>query len=137
MSILHAQIQWLGYVLLLVYSPWCLDIEFNGPYLFLQLNLMVIVAPPPELLLSPKFGKICKCSKVLSLEPSPVNPTIGSRLMLPLLRFGTWKKFIGSHLALSLLIFFQCKLTSALAHTCAFTMQTCTTFPKISACSVS
>lgn len=52
-----------------------------------------------------------------------------------LLSFGTWSKFVGTHLALSLPSFCQCNLTS-LWCTLVFYVQTCTT-PELSTCSVS
>jgi hypothetical protein len=45
----------------------------SGPDLSLQLDSTAVVSPPHELALSPKIGKISKCSKVLALEPSPTS----------------------------------------------------------------
>jgi hypothetical protein len=50
-------------------------------------SAMVFVTPPPELLCSPRVGKISNCSKVLVFEPSPAKPVERVSSSLFLLRF--------------------------------------------------
>jgi hypothetical protein len=63
----------MGSVLLLYIVLLDVGHRYKIPYLFLQLDPMDSMAPPHELLHSPEFGKIYKCSNILAVEPSLAN----------------------------------------------------------------
>jgi hypothetical protein len=47
----------------------CLDVDFDGPDLSSAANLTIVVAPPPELGISPVLEEFSKCRRLRPLIP--------------------------------------------------------------------
>jgi hypothetical protein len=82
--LIHAQIQWTRSVpFFCTCSSGCLDVSFDDPDLLLVADLMAVVAPPPELVLSPNLEEF-KCFKGFTFEIPPASPDVlGSRRCFP------------------------------------------------------
>jgi hypothetical protein len=58
-----------------------LDMEFNRPDIPLAVDPTTVVSPSLKIWISPKIGKFCKGSKVLSLGPLGSSATLSLNLI--------------------------------------------------------